>query len=60
MTVGVGRTGKLTDQMRSRLAANNVYIAIDILLKKVSANMSVARVRSILQLFFMFYFNLHV
>ena len=55
MTVGVGRTGKLTDQMRSRLAANNVYIAIDILLKKVSANMSVARVRSILQFFYVLF-----
>ena len=55
MTVGVGRTGKLTDQMRSRLAANNVYIAIHILLKKVNANVSVARVRSILQLFYVLF-----
>ena len=55
MTVGAGRIGKLTDHMVSRLAANNVYIAIDILLKKVSANMSVARVRSILQLFYVLF-----
>ena len=55
MTVGAGRIGKLTDHMRSRLAANNVYIAIHILLKKVNANLSVARVRSILRSFYVLF-----
>ena len=55
MTVGAGRIGKVTDYMLSRLAANNVYIAINILLKKVNANLSVARVRSILQSFYVLF-----
>ena len=55
MTVGAGRIGKLKDHMLSRLAANNVYIAIRILLKEVYANLSVAGVRSILQHFYVLF-----
>ena len=55
MTVEAGRIGKITDHMLSRLAANNVYIAIHLLLKKVNAKLSVARVRFILQFFYVLF-----